>query len=363
MSTWVKKLSLSLVSSTLAGSLLFSPSILQRAHAKSSPHATVKQVQLICDQDSVGAGGRISYHILYHDVENKNGSHIWLKIKIPNGFDMDDSTLKAVEWDAANRILKWDLKAKGSGIIHFNLQAKKDAPDHTTCNLSAYLEENGEVLYSTPEVKVYVGKEAHDPFFFGYPDGDFHPAASITRAEVAAVVARIKHLPAEPFEEYYLDVPHNYWAFNVISEVTKAGYMNGFDGKFNPDAPISRAELVTLLLRIRGIDPIPLPYFSDAKNHWAKDDIATAKALNYISGVDADRFNPEGYTEREVAAKLFDIAIFRGPLVNGETADVQHYPDVNRTRWSFPWVEEASTVPHESLRKENGESLIRYLTD
>ncbi|MEW9673996.1 S-layer homology domain-containing protein [Ammoniphilus sp. 3BR4] len=373
MTTLIKKITYGLASTALAGTFLFLPQGINTVHAKSSNAASVQHVQLISDQQTVGSGGYISYHLLYHHVENKNASHTWLKVKVPQGLEIDQDDLKGAKWDKATRTLLWDLKAhskgkgddrdadKGSGVIHFKLKVKGDVPVGTRYDLYGILEQDGKVIFKTPNVNIQTGTEIHQPFFTGYPDGKFHPQSSITRAEVAAVVARIKNLKDSSSHTRYSDVPQSHWAYKVIHQVTNAGYMKGYRGEFNPDEPISRAELTSLILRIRGIEAIDLNTFEDSNKHWAKKDIATAKALKYISGTDDKNFDPDGSTERQVAAKLFDIALFRGPLLDGKIPVKQHFPDVDPDDWAFPWVEEASVEAHESVHKGNGEQLIRYL--
>lgn len=216
------------------------------------------------------------------------------------------------------------------------------------------------------QVSILPESEIHQPFFVGFPDGNFHPQASFTRAEAATVVAKVKKLPFDGDPQTpYTDVDKNHWAYKFITSVTKAGYMKGYgNGTFRPDEPISRAELVALVLQVRAIPPVPnLAGFTDTADHWAKDLIATAKSLGFVSGVGDNKFLPDDATERQVAAKMFGVAFLRGPLVDGDIPVKQHFPDVKKEDWSFGWVEEASVEAHESMRSGLAERLIRYRPD
>jgi len=334
----------------------------------SQPAATVQaksgiDVQLVRDQDSVGPGGLASFHILYHNVENKNVSHTWFKVKVPHGLEVDAVPEGAV-WDAKLRQLSWrvkEIKGNGAGVIHFQLKASANLKSGTTLELDCSVDRGGKVVLGNQKVKLRIGSEIHQPLFTGYPDGNFHPSAYITRAEVAAVVARVQDLQNASPNKTYRDVPEYHWAFPYINKVTNAGLMSGYRGYFRPDEPISRAELVAIVLRLRGVKEVPLEAFSDARGHWAKTVIGTAKSLKFIQGKGNDRFHPDGYTERAEAAKLFSIALLRGPLADGETKVVQHFPDVSPRHWAFPWVEEVSKLAHESIRRGNSERLIKYL--
>lgn len=221
--------------------------------------------------------------------------------------------------------------------------------------------EAGGSIYVTTEA----GTEIHQPFLVGFNDGLFHPEAAFTRAEAAAVVARLKDLPP-PTQSAptYSDVNTGNWAYRYIESVTKAGYMKGYgDGTFHPNRPISRAELTVLMLAVRGIPTQPILGFSDTNNHWAKDAIGTAKSLGLVSGRGDNLFYPDAPTQRQEAAKMVDEAFLRGPLQDGDIAVVQHFPDVSKSSWAFGWVEEAAKVAHEAVRTPTGEKLVRYLPD
>ncbi|WP_018132216.1 S-layer homology domain-containing protein [Effusibacillus pohliae] len=208
--------------------------------------------------------------------------------------------------------------------------------------------------------------EVHQPFFVGYPDGKFYPTRPFTRAEAATVVTKVKNLKFDSdLEKPYTDVPKTHWAYKYITSVTKAGYMRGYgDGTFHPDEPITRAEMVALVMAIRMIQPIPgLEGFSDTSQHWAGDLIATARSLGMVSGVGNNQFKPDDATERQVAAMMFCVAFQRGPLKDGDAQVKQHFPDVKRDDWSFAWVEETAVEAHESIRSGLEEKLIRYRPD
>ncbi len=186
----------------------------------------------------------------------------------------------------------------------------------------------------------------------------------MTRAETAAIVSRLEHLAEKPSDRSFTDVPSNHWARSYIQKVSQAGWMNGSNGQFRPDTPITRAELSVLLLRIRGIHAVQLDNFEDTRYHWAREDIATARALGYLEGREDGKFYADGFIRRDEAAKLLDIALYRGRLMDGDTKVTQHWPDLPKNAWSFGWVEELSMVAHESYHQGAWqERLVRYLPD
>ncbi|PWK06281.1 S-layer homology domain-containing protein [Tumebacillus permanentifrigoris] len=365
MASYLKKMALVLASSAVAGGYLgfvSAGSVVQAADDKLS-------VQMVEDYQSVGAGGEIGYHILYHNVENRNNSHVQLKVKLPEGLDIDPNENGGATWDSGTRLLTWNLKdveSNGARVTHFNLKVKADVVVNTNYELSCVVEEDGKWKMETPKIKFKTGTEIDQPYLVGYPDGLFHPDAQITRAEAAAVVARVANLTdGTALVKPYSDVPTNHWAAGYINKVSHAGFMSGDgNGSFRPDAPITRAELVCLVLAMRGVQALSFDSFDDTKDNWAKEFIGTAKALRWVDGDDKGKFNPNASTARAEAAKLFDIALFRGPLKDGVIPVQQHFPDVSPKSWAYGWVEEAAVVAHESVHRGRGiEQLIRYLPE
>ena len=48
----------------------------------------------------------------------------------------------------------------------------------------------------------------------------------------------------------FTDVPESHWAFKAIEDLADMGIINGYeDGTFKPDAPVTRAEVATMLDR------------------------------------------------------------------------------------------------------------------
>lgn len=93
----------------------------------------------------------------------------------------------------------------------------------------------------------------------GYEDGTFHPEATITRAEACAVVYRMLtgSTQATAFQgiAWFKDVAANNWAGGYIGYCTEQGIVTGYpDGSFQPDATITIAEMVTMVVRALGLD-------------------------------------------------------------------------------------------------------------
>ncbi len=322
------------------------------------------EIQCVSDQLTAVQGGKVGFHILYHNVENKVITKAWLKVNVPKGLEFEDA--EGADWDSASGTLKWNLKdidSNGADVVHFNLKVMDNVENQSVLEVSCSGGVGEQQFITDKLIRVKVTTDIDQPVFNGFPDGKFHPERLLTRAQTAAIVARVKELPPPSSVGSYQDVPADHWAYGYIQKVTATGYMKGNGGLFRPDQPISRAEFIVLMLRVKGIEPIPLNSFSESKG-WAKQAIETSKALKYIDGYGNDTFVPNGYMTREEIAKLLCIMLYRGELKDGDSQVIQHWPDVPKDAWSFGWIEELSLVAHES--KHVGpfsERLVRYLPE
>lgn len=85
----------------------------------------------------------------------------------------------------------------------------------------------------------------------GYPDGTFRPNESVTRAEMAKLVAMAMKLPGLPAGgDSFQDVPPSHWAAPAIYELVNDGVLQGFpNGTFRPNGQATRAEFAFILAK------------------------------------------------------------------------------------------------------------------
>ncbi|HZG86633.1 S-layer homology domain-containing protein [Paenibacillus sp.] len=337
------------------------PSAPERAAA-----SALQPIQLIAEQDHIAPGGTITYRLLYHAEANAEASGgATAEVVVPAELTIVDAGDAA--WDAEKRTLTWNFGGVAAGAAvaaTFRAKVGEDAAPGGRIEVGATAELAAGVETAAPAVGVMVGTDTHQPFMQGYPDGTFRPDGLLTRAETAAIVARIKglrQLEGESFE----DVDASHWAYRYIQQVSAEGYMIGYNGEFRPEEPITKAELVALMLRLRGVSPVPLASeLSDAIDGWSKYAVGTAETLGWLAAADEAPFAAEEPIERELAAQWIGVGLQRGPLMDGVAAVEQHFPDVPRDHPYFRWIEEASAVAHESEdRGEFNEYLIQYLPD
>ena len=197
----------------------------------------------------------------------------------------------------------------------------------------------------------------HRGYLKGYPDGSIKPQGEITRAEVAAIIARL-HADVEDIdyvaEAKYADVNANAWYAKYIAYVSNKGLMKGYeDGSFKPEEKITRAEYATVVARFKNLERIATS-FEDSKDHWASEFIGAVANKKWITGYPDGSFKPMNNISREEVAtmtnKMLDRKVNSDGLVNANT---KKFTDLEFGTWSYYDLIEASNT-HEYVRRETG---------
>ncbi|WP_141240346.1 S-layer homology domain-containing protein, partial [Paenibacillus odorifer] len=150
----------------------------------------------------------------------------------------------------------------------------------------------------------------------GDPNGQFRPTATMTRQELAAILAKTLKLDSSVNSaSSFRDVSDSSWSVSAIEAVKKAGFMEGdLTGDFNPSRPVTREELAVIFVRaIRGTgaqggQANKIKDESTISN-WAKEYTDVALRLKLIDSPE-DMFSPKGTVQRQDMAS-FLLNIFK----------------------------------------------------
>lgn len=196
----------------------------------------------------------------------------------------------------------------------------------------------------------------HFAYIIGKPDGMVHPLGNITRAEVVTIFFRImtEEARSENWKETneFSDVTEGMWYNHAVSTAVNAGLIKGMpDGTFGGDRNITRAEFATIAARFLDTASQPAETFTDIEGHWAEADINRATVAGWIKGVGDGKFNPDAYITRAEVMTLVNRMLNRKFDETNTLADMVVWPDnTDKDIWYYGDVQEA-TNDHEYERK------------
>ncbi|MDR1299771.1 MAG: S-layer homology domain-containing protein, partial [Oscillospiraceae bacterium] len=172
------------------------------------------------------------------------------------------------------------------------------------------------VFGDVPDNEWYCGDVEYvyeNKLFAGTAPGEFSPGMIANRAMLATVLWRRAGSPSSS-EGAFRDVDAGSYYYDAVNWAAENGIVNGVgEGRFDPNADITREQLATLIYRYAALTDTDLsdirPYdrFSDADNisGYAGEAIKALYCAGIISGRPNGVFDPQGKATRaEVAAMI-----------------------------------------------------------
>ncbi|CAK4829766.1 unnamed protein product [Aphanomyces euteiches] len=147
-------------------------------------------------------------------------------------------------------------------------------------------------------------------FVNGYPDGTFRPDNGVTRAEFTKMLMIGLKSTTEGSELIFKDKNTiGDWAILPVAKAVQLGIIKGYtDGTFRPNANITHAEMISMVVRASGIPLVstqPTGYTDDADiPKWARPAAKTAElnGIIIVSGISGKTFAPQAMSTRAEAA-------------------------------------------------------------
>lgn len=136
----------------------------------------------------------------------------------------------------------------------------------------------------------------------GDDNGNFLPTADITRQDFVTMLWRLKGSVASEKALTFGDKADiKDYAQTAVAWAVENGYIKGRDnGNFDPAAKITRAEIVAILNRVaENAKAEKAADFTDIATHWAKDAIAWAAEAGIVNGVGNNMFAPNDNASRQ----------------------------------------------------------------
>ena len=195
-----------------------------------------------------------------------------------------------------------------------------------------------------------LNKEIHFNYVIGYTDGTIRPSNNISRAEVATIFFRLLTDEArEQYTTTagnFTDVKAGMWCNRAIATLTNMGIIKGYtDGSFQPNKSITRAELATIIARFAKLD-VNTKTFSDINGHWAQKNIELAAGNGWINGYEDGTFRPNNNITRAETFAMINRVLDRQTESVSDllpTSEMNMWSDnLNENAWYYKDVQEAT---------------------
>ena len=273
-----------------------------------------------------------------------------ITVKLPDGTDLDKNHRVTVTvtdhkknpQENKNIIVKGDLSQTAKG--------KTDQDGKLT----------------VPEIEE---RERHGAYILGYTDGTFGPSRSMTRAEAAAIFARLLaekngDTISTVANTKFTDIPAHAWYSGYAKYLNNNGVTYGKSKTiFAPDDAITRAEFTTLAVRFFDVygdgDAEIMEQYKDfndvSDGYWAAAYIKAAAKHGWINGYGDGSFRADDEINRAEVVTIVNRLLGReadADYIADNLRKLNTFPDVSRKHWAYYAVMEAANA-HTAILGDN----------
>lgn len=168
------------------------------------------------------------------------------------------------------------------------------------------------VHWSRKELEVLISRHLVD----GVDEHHFSPDSPVTRAQVTKLLSNLLRHEGRLPEMHgtlhsFSDVSDSAWYAEAVRDAAALGLVEGDDGMFRPDAPITREELAVIIQRILKAETVPAPNslltkFIDSKDtaSWGEEAMSLMVQEGIMNGITETTLMPKGTTTRAQAAVI-----------------------------------------------------------
>lgn len=188
----------------------------------------------------------------------------------------------------------------------------------------------------------------HFAYVQGYPDGTVKPAGNITRAETAAILFRLMDDASRKTyystKSGFRDVASGSWYNTYVATLNNAGVItDSSNGCFRPNEAITRAELAAMLAKFSETTGAA-NYFNDVSaSYWAANAIAICAKLGWINGYPDGTFRPDKNVTRAELMAMINRATGRAPKsADAFLPGMKTWIDNTSDKWYYLDVQEAT---------------------
>lgn len=184
----------------------------------------------------------------------------------------------------------------------------------------------------------------HIVYMNGIGGGQFAPNANMTRAQVARMFYNLLVNKSVAVTTNFSDVEQGKWYTEAVNALASLGIIQGSNGKFRPNDPITRAEFIAIAMRFANMVSGASASFKDVPtNAWYYDSIASAVAYGWIGGYSDGSFRPTKPITRAEVVTIVNRMLDRSFDSSVSIGFVTNFSDVPVVHWAFAAIAEATT--------------------
>ena len=169
---------------------------------------------------------------------------------------------------------------------------------------------------------------ANKAYIFGYEGNTFRPNANMTRAEACTIFARLllgtQTIP-DGYTTRFVDVKKGDWFYNAIAYLDETGYfLRNKNTTYKPNEPITRAEFVDLANATSSLaSKKSVVEFKDVpKEHFYYESIVAAAGSGLVNGYEDSTFRPDNTITRAEVVTVINRLL--GLDVSERTVSLSH---------------------------------------
>ena len=306
-----------------------------------------------------GGGSYSSYSTVNVKVIDKDGKAVSVTKSVDSKGNVTVTLPTGKVIDSENYYTVTVTDSKGSAKADTTVTLK----DRKNGTATGATDKNGMLTLPATEHKAYI---------VGYDDGTFKPDSNMSRAEAAAIFARlISEEKGETIsgKSSFVDVSSKEWYSSYIGYLEKYNVINGYnDGTFKPDASVTRAEFVAMTVRYYDLfndvnkTGNTVKYTDVASSYWAYSDIAFAKNIGWLNGYSDGSFRGDNDITRAEVVTVVNRATGRvadKEYVKDNFTKLNRFTDVTDSNmWYFFDVAE-SCNNHKAVTSANNEVWVK----
>ena len=276
------------------------------------------------------------------DAEVSIGKTGSITVTLPDGIDMDKNHRVTITVTDHKKNPQKDRNIIVKGDLNQTARGKTDKDGKLT----------------VPEVQE---TERHGVYIVGYTDGIFGPSRSMTRAEAAAIFARLLaekngDTISTVANTKFTDIPAHAWYSGYVKYLNNNGVTYGKSKTlFAPNEAITRAEFTTLAVRFfdvygDGDAEIMERYkdFSDVSDgYWAAAYIKAAAKHGWINGYGDGSFRADDEINRAEVVTIVNRLLGREAdedYITDNLRKLNTFSDMSKRHWAYYAVMEAANA-------------------